>query len=143
MFHRLALGVCLLGVCTLSTGCGKSGPEFAPVEGTVLVKGKPHRGLVVRFLPDSEKGNNLSAIATGTTDEQGKYKLQYNDKGKEGPGAPVGWHRVLIEDASRGPTPQGQTPPPPLVSLTYSSPSTTPLRQEVKSGAQTIDLEVK
>jgi hypothetical protein len=50
---------------------------------------------------------------------------------------------VVIEDNSRGPTPQGQTPPPPLIPLEYSSPTSTPLRVEVKAGENTIDLEVK
>jgi hypothetical protein len=126
-------------------GCGKKAPEFGLVEGTVKVNGQPHAKLVVRFFPDPEKGNNLSINSIGTTDAQGKYSLQHTFDGKEAAGAPVGWHRVVVEDASRGATPQGQTPPPPLVPYQFSSVATTPLRKEVevKSGPQTIDVDVQ
>ena len=113
------------------------------MEGTVKVKGQPKGRLVIRFFPDPEKGNNLPINSIGTTDAQGNYTLQHNLDGKEGPGAPVGWHRIIIEDTSRGPTPQGQTPPPPLIPLQYGNPGTTPLRQEVKSGTNTINLEIE
>jgi hypothetical protein len=126
----------------LVTGCGPKPPEFGEVEGIVRIGGQPHAGLVVRYFPDPAKGNNLPINAMGKTDAQGKYSLQHVFNGHEGPGAVIGWHRVLIEDASRGPTPQGQTPPPPLVSSTYSSPATTPLLKEVKAGSQTIDLDI-
>jgi hypothetical protein len=137
---RFALAALLL--ILLATGCGKRKPEMGQVEGTVRVKGQPHAGLFVRFLPDPEKGNNLPINASGKTDAQGKYTLQHEYDGAQGSGAPVGWHRVLIEDNSRGPTPQGQTPPPPLIPVDYNNPATTPLRFEVKPGSQTIDLDV-
>ena len=133
----LTLSVLLLAVI----GCGKKAIEFGEVSGVVRVGGQPHAGLVVRFLPDPAKGNDLPINATGRTDAQGKYTLTHVMDGKEAPGAPVGWHRVMIEDTSRGPTPQGQTPLPPLVSPAFSSPATTPLAKEVKPGAQTIDLD--
>ena len=139
--RQLASIICLCAI--LTCGCGKKEIEYGLVEGVVRVSGQPQRGLNVRFLPDPDKGNNLPINATGKTDAQGKYTLGHVDQGKEGPGAPVGWHRVLIEDVSHGPTPQGQTPPPPLISQAYGSPATTPLHYEVKPGAQTIDLDVK
>jgi hypothetical protein len=123
-------------------GCGEKPIEFGDVSGVVTVGGKKHANLVVRFLPEPEKGKELPINATGRTDAQGKYTLTHVKDGVEAPGAPVGWHRVLVEDASRGPTPQGQTPPPPLISPTYASPASTPIKKEVKPGAQTIDLEV-
>lgn len=126
----------------LALGCGKRPPEFAEVKGTVRVGGQPHAGLVVRYLPDPAQGNGSPINATGKTDAQGQYTLQHVFQGTEGAGAVLGWHRVLIEDASRGPTPQGQTPPPPLIPMTYGSPATTPLVKEVKAGSQTIDLDI-
>jgi hypothetical protein len=124
-------------------GCGGDPePEFAKVEGIVRLNGKPRHGLRVNFLPDSEKGNDWNAIGRGTTDQNGKYSLRFEYKDKEGLGAPVGWNRVIIQDATRPPTPQGQTPPPPLFPPTYGNPATTPLLKEVKPGEQTIDLEI-
>src|SRR4051812_26080039 len=125
-------------------GCGKKPPESGLVEGTVRINGQPHGGIIVRFMPDPEKnGVNSSINAQGKSDSQGKYTLKHVFENKGEDGAPVGWHRVVLEDASHGPTPQGQSPPPPLFPQTYSSPGTTPLMKEVKAGTQTIDLDVK
>jgi hypothetical protein len=122
-------------------GCSKKGPEFGQVSGVVRVNGQPQRRLLVRFLPDPEKDNKLPYIATGKTDNEGKYTLHYAWQDKEGDGAPVGWHRVVIEDTALSGVPQGQAPPPPVISATFASPASTPLKKEVKAGAQTIDLE--
>ena len=140
--HRFVWLAIVVGCLLSISGCGEKPIEFGEVSGVVRVGGKTHAGLVVRFLPEPEKGKKeLPINATGRTDAQGKYTLLHVKDREEAPGAPVGWHRVLIEDASRGPTPQGQAPPPPLISPAYASPATTPLKKEVKPGAQTIDLE--
>jgi hypothetical protein len=122
-------------------GCGKKGPEFGQVSGVVRVNGQPQRRLLVRFLPDPEKDNKLPYIASGKTDNEGKYTLHYAWQDKEGEGAPVGWHRVVIDDTALSGVPQGQALPPPVISATFASPASTPLKKEVKSGAQTIDLD--
>jgi hypothetical protein len=140
MMQRSAIAAILVCVCVF--GCGKKLPEMGQVTGSVRVKGRPQPNLLVRFLPDPEKGNSSPINASGKTDAQGKYSLQHVYQDEAAPGAPVGWHRVMIEDTSRVPTPQGQTPPPPLIPLEYGSPASTPLRMEVKSGTQTIDLDV-
>jgi hypothetical protein len=99
---------------------------------------------LIRFAPDPEKGNGLPAFASGRTDEEGKYTLKYEYRGKEGIGAPVGWYRVTIIDSKVGATPQGQEPKPSSIPYTYSSVSSTPFVVEVKAGeSQTIDLDVK
>jgi hypothetical protein len=138
--QRAAVLALLLAVAAL--GCGKKPPEFGQVEGIVRVKGKAQGRLLIRFLPDPWKCNNSPINSTGTSDAQGKFTLEHIYDGQPGPGAPVGWHRVVVEDKSRGPTPQGQTPPPPLISMEYCSPGTTPLLKEVKPGAQTIELDI-
>ena len=115
---------------------------MAPVQGVVRVKGKPKSGLIIRFIPDPQKGTDLPINAVGNTDASGHYELHFVDRGKEGVGAPVGWHRVVIEDTAFGHVPQGQTPPPRVIPTSYASPATTPISQEVKPGPQTIDLEV-
>lgn len=147
MVCRSSMAVCALFVAIVTSGCSEPGPEFAPVRGVVKVNGKPDRGLLVRFSPDADKGNNIPATASGTTDEQGKYTLKYEYRGQEGDGAPVGWHRVTIIDTKVGFTPQGQRPKPSNVPYLYSNLATTPLVHEVKPAPegqeQTIDLEVR
>ena len=112
------------------------------MEGIVLVRGKPKSGLLVRFMPDPNRGNDLPINSMGETDGQGKYELQYTHEGQQGLGAPIGWHRVLIEDTAMARVPQEKKPPPRLIPRVYNSPATTPLVKEIVSGSQTIDLEI-
>ena len=143
MSRRSSIGICVIFLATMLSGCGSEpGPEFAPVAGVVRINGRPHPKLLVRFSPDPEKGNGLPAVASGTSDAQGKYTLNYEFRGEEGTGAPVGWHRVSVIDTSVGHTPQGQMPKPSAVPYQYSTPSTTPLAKEVKPGEQTIDIDI-
>jgi hypothetical protein len=138
------MAVCAFLIVALLSCHREKAPGFAPVEGIVRINGQPERGLLVRLSPDAEKGNGMPAFATGKTDEQGKYTLNYEYRGKEGIGAPVGWHRVTIADSKVGLTPQGQAPKPSSVPYAYGNVSTTPLIIEVKAGdLQTIDLDVK
>src|SRR5258708_3971391 len=127
MSRRSWMTVCAIFSVTLVSGCREKGPSFAPVQGVVRLNGQPERGLLVRSSPDAEKGNGMPAFATGKTDEQGKYTLKYEYRGKEGIGAPVGWHRVTIVDSKVGVTPQGQEPKPSSIPYAYGSVSTTPL----------------
>ncbi len=143
MLSRFAISLGIALFIGQLFGCGKKEPEFGQVKGVVRVNGKPQGRLLVRFMPDPGKGTSLPINASGRTDSQGNYELKFAYQGKEGLGAPVGFHRVLIEDTALSQIPQGQTPPPQLVSPAYNSPATTPLLQEVKPGEQTIDLEIK
>ena len=91
--------VTLIATCLLIapiSGCGKQGPEYGEVSGTLRVGGKTHANLVVRFLPDPAKGNNLPINSIGRTDAQGKYKFTVADGVRTGGAAPC-WraHRVL------------------------------------------------
>ena len=134
--------VLVIALVTLIPGCRKKAPEFGHVTGVVRIDGKPRDRLLVRFLPDPEKGNTWPINATGKTDAQGKYSLVYAYEDKEGSGAPVGWHRVLIEDPALSQVPQGRAPPPQIIPPAYNSPASTPLIKEVKPGSQTIDLDI-
>ena len=140
----------LVSLCSVSLsllpflfgGCGKPLPEFGAVEGVVMVKGEPQAGLLVRFIPDPNRGNDLPINAAGETDAQGKYRLRYYYDGADGMGAPVGWHRVLIEDTALSRVPQGGRRPPERVPRSYANPATTPLQREVNSGSQAIDFDL-
>ena len=55
------------------SGCGDSGVELATVEGTVMMEGKPLAGAFVRYIPV-----NGGRTASGRTDENGHYTMQYS-----------------------------------------------------------------
>ena len=129
-------------LAALLAGCGPRGPEFGQVSGVVRIKGKPTSRIAVRFLPDPDKGNDLAIVATGASGDDGGYALQYVDRGAEGAGAPVGWPRVTLDDMRLSGLAQGAPIPPQIIPPQYNSPSSTPLLVEVKSGDNTIDLEV-
>jgi hypothetical protein len=136
--------VLLLSVLLASIGCGEAGPEVAEVQGVVRVRGKTYPQLAVRFMPDPTKGNDQPINAYGITDQDGKFELTYSHKGSEGKGAPVGWHRVTIEDTRRGAIPPDQPLPPQIIPPAYYNLAKTPLSVEVKAGeVNSIDLEVK
>jgi hypothetical protein len=135
------LVIIVIALLAALPGCGKKLPEFGKVSGVVRVNGQPQRRLLVRFMPDPEKGNALPINATGKTDNEGRYTLHYAWQENEGEGAPVGWHRVVIEDTGLSGVQQGQAPPPPVISPIFAGPASTPLKKEVKAGEQTIDLE--
>jgi hypothetical protein len=144
----------LLGLASLATapGCNR-GPQFADVEGTVTLNGRPLPDMEVVFLPDPDTGT-LGPASSGYTNEKGHYQLVTN-KGQVG--AVVGTHRVCIRDLTTLPTPplldaegnreragpQGAKPAPKVsrVPAAYSSSEQTPLRAvEVKPGGQTLDF---
>jgi hypothetical protein len=128
-----------------AAGCGRSTPPYqlAEVTGVVKLDGNPAADLVVTFLPDSVGGTN-GPRASGKTDAQGQYRLVCDDRQ---PGAVVGLHHVLITDARaslsmREARKDNAVFPPSRIAKRYSTAASSPLRQEVKAGQQTIDLDV-
>ncbi len=67
--RTVILSSCAL--CLLVSGCGNPGIGTIPVEGTVLVDGKPIEGAMVIFHPEPPGGR----AASGKTDANGVYKL--------------------------------------------------------------------
>lgn len=139
---------------TVLAGCGRESPP-ATVEGTLRLDGRPLDKCLVTFLP--ERGQDAQGQhSKGLTDEQGCYRLRCDDQRE---GAAVGPHRVTVHDLTvstgirrrdHGTVDAEQAdsgPPPPVrrsrVSEKYTSPTTTPLRIEVKAGPQTLDLDVE
>jgi hypothetical protein len=141
----------LLTVAILAAGC--SGREFAEVEGTVTLDGKPLGEVQVVFVPDAtqgNKGNNASAF----TDAQGHYRLRAERDGKDG--TVLGPHRVYFVDLTAVPNLTGEPPPPgqparpsgPGLPLrfprVYTDLLETPFKDvEIKSGKQTVDFKLK
>ena len=90
-FTRFALLVMALGILS---GCNRQPiPEIVPVEGVVLLGGKPLPNAAVRFIPNLDVGPEF--IATAVTDDEGKFVLECNGQ----TGAPVGEHTVCIMEA--------------------------------------------
>jgi hypothetical protein len=141
MTTRSSMVVCALLVVTLLVGCGEPRPEFVPAEGIVKINGKPDRGLTICLTPD--EANLFQSNSTGTSDEQGKFKLKYEFKGEEGDGAAVGTYKIIVFDTKVGFTPQGQKPKPSNVPHLYGNPTTTPLSVEIKPGGPPIELDIR
>jgi hypothetical protein len=80
-FWWLACGV-------LCAGCGRSGPEVAPVSGRITLDGRPLENADIVFQPEDSKSPSY-----GRTGKDGHYALGYK-RGVEG--ARVGWHNVAI-----------------------------------------------
>ncbi|MEN1678285.1 MAG: hypothetical protein AAGJ46_01735 [Planctomycetota bacterium] len=87
---RCVLATLVIAGCSLAMGCG-GGVEWAPVEGTVTDNGRPAAGIQVTFEPLAGK---LGQIATGVTDEAGRYRLAGPDGQPDG--AIVGPNRVTL-----------------------------------------------
>lgn len=125
------------GILSLA-GCGESIP-MGTVEGQLMIRGKPANKVKVEFVPDVGFEGPSS---TGMTDEAGNFKLDtVEPDGNSRAGAVVGEHRVLLFDIQRAESPTGVGVPK-RFSTDYSRASTTPLRQTVTEGPQSITIEV-
>lgn len=127
-----------------SVGCSR-GPEFANVEGTVKLNGKPLEKIHIEFWPEADGGSKSFAV----TDEQGHYVLTTIDGERDG--AQVGMHRILLRDAARlgdrflGRKAEGvdmSNGRKSRIPDKYTGIVSSPLKKEVQSGNNTIDLEV-
>ncbi|MDR3637057.1 MAG: carboxypeptidase regulatory-like domain-containing protein [Isosphaeraceae bacterium] len=123
-------------------------PDFGklvPVKGTVKIKGKPLRGVVVTFLPPKWSASN------GETDADGSYTLETARK----PGALPGEYKVAISYlVSADGQPQGLAPrssmSPSLGMSTaqeklpaeFSDLGRTTLKATVPSGGGTFDFDL-
>jgi hypothetical protein len=123
-------------------GCGSgSRYAFAEVEGKVTFKNRPLCGVIVRFYPDFDDGEQRP-YATGTTDVTGSYKLT-SMNGEAG--ALVGRHRVVVSWPPPDRNPDKAPPPPPYppIPLKYTVADLTPLVVTVnEDGPQTINLQL-
>lgn len=117
----------LLTLCAiLLAGCGSGDrPPLGSVSGTVTVNGEPFSGVIVSFMPD--KGRP----ATGMTDDNGRYTLEYVQGVK---GCKTGPNKVVFF------APTGGT-------MSHSIPrkyqSESELAADVKSGSNTFDFDLK
>jgi hypothetical protein len=86
-------GCALLMAVVLAAGCGEAPPPIVNVEGTVRLGGKPLNKVRVVFISLSKAGKGY--IASGVTDEEGRYRLTRDGQ----PGACAGENRVLVQES--------------------------------------------
>lgn len=131
----------VLAVSLAVAGCGKSGPEFAKVSGSVKISGKPLTAGSVSFISSDPKRNN----ANGNIGPDGKYTLQTTNPGD---GAEVGEYTVIVS----GIDPNGlntAAPGEPVkkmanpVPAKYDKPETSDLKFKVQSGTNTYDIDLQ
>lgn len=151
--NRAALMFTVIGTLSL-IGCSKETQEFAEVDGTVTLNGKPLPNVEVVFMSelkdDKAKANPASM---SYTDDHGHYSLWCTQADVQG--AVVGNYRVVVHDTAAVPMPPlefGDNPaaakayrPGPLrVPSKYSSTAQTPFRDiKVTSGHVKLDFDVK
>jgi hypothetical protein len=142
VFGRLA--ICVGSLAVLLTGCSGGGISgTAPVTGKVTYKGEPVEGAVVSFIGEGEGAR----VATAISGPGGTYELTT----VANKGALPGKYSVTVtkteiaagaeqsmEEAAKSlaPLPASKE----LLPAKYSNPAQSPLKFEVKSGTNTIDL---
>lgn len=126
----VVLSLSLVGL----VGCGGDS-NMGGVTGTVTLDGQPVSDATVNFTP-----KKAGSPSNGRTDSSGKYELSYSKSKK---GAEIGEHTVRVTTFRKA-NPDAETPitaVPEKIPARYNSKSE--LTKEVKSGNNTIDLELK
>jgi hypothetical protein len=122
-------------------GCGK-GYQVGQVDGVLIASGKPANKVRIQFIPDVDSGCK-GPPSVAETDSSGHFQLllMERDASSPQPGAVVGWHRVTLSDLelAEHETVQGL---PIRFGQEFTQPGSTPLRQEIKEGQQTIELKI-
>lgn len=125
----------------LLTGCG-GGPEVAPVEGVITLRGKPIGPGEILFVPDAAQSTQGKA-AVGHFKSDGVYTLTTFQSGD---GALVGHHKVIIrprmtdaEGGDEGPVDPKKLPPIPAKYGNLVQPI---LSAEVKRGGEEINFDL-
>lgn len=130
--------ICWLGLLSF-VGCSEP-YAIGEVDGQLLINGKPGNKIYLQFIPEPDQGTK-GPTSSATTDAQGRFQLQLQQKnGNPRPGAVVGWHRVVLSDLQLAESSTGRGVPIRL-EQSWLMAGTTPLKQEVKSGKQTLELK--
>lgn len=139
----------LIALCAV-VGCGKSAPP-ATVAGCLKMNNQPLPHCLVKFVPESGK-DAPKECACGATDDEGRYELRFLDQKV---GVAAGKYVIILDDldmlqpidrgnAEAEPPPTAKRPPAskPRFNESYFSAAHSPLRCEVKTGSQVIDIEL-
>ena len=133
--RRLGLLLSAFMVCS-AIGCGgPDGPELAAVSGTVRLDGEPLPGADLLFIPEN------GSTSSGATDKNGYYYLRYSASRD---GAMPGKHTVRISTYRPAHLDgEGKHLPGSTEKLPPEYHRDSKLTQEVKSGKNTIDFDLK
>jgi hypothetical protein len=123
---RFASTAAVLLLLMVFTGCGKGGPQIAPVHGRVTLNGQPLENADITFQPEDSKSPSAAR-----TDKDGHYELGY----KRGVlGGLVGQHTVRIRVSSE------VVENPPNIPERYNT--ATELHREVKAGPNEFNFDL-
>ncbi|MFM7149681.1 MAG: hypothetical protein ACKO23_07555 [Gemmataceae bacterium] len=139
---RTAAGLACSGLLALCcSACKDNRPPVFPVEGKVVVAGKPAQRALITLHPVKEfPGETLRPI--GQVDEQGNFKLTTFSKED---GAPEGEYKVSVVCylASRS-SPREDPVPVNVLPARYGNPETSQVRVQVKKGSNRLEpIELK
>lgn len=125
MFHKFSMVILVAFVVSAVVGCGGKA-SFAPVSGTVKVGGNPvGKNVTVKFVLEVD---TEGVIATGVTDDSGKYTLESRlEKGEGQEGGPVGECIVTVKGEG--------------VPAKYGS-ADAGIKKTIEKGDNTIDIEL-
>jgi hypothetical protein len=138
--RRHAAGLCFLGLLAF-TGCGDGKIARYPVNGKVLVDGKPAAGAMVIFCPIEGSEQLMRERPIGFAGPDGSFQLTtfaLND------GAPAGEYKVIARWAANSPNPQGNADderrrtPPDALRGKYFNLDSTPLTATVTKGTNDL-----
>lgn len=123
-------------------GCGTQDYEIAQVDGVLLIAGRPADMVRIEFAPDGVNGAR-GPTSSAETDAEGRFSLSFFERHANAPesGAVVGSHRVTLADLRMAASATGRDVKR-RFGQEYGLVSTTPLKLEIKPGAQKIDLEI-
>lgn len=146
-FRRQGFRTALLAMATccstVAAGCSRTTSDLVPVEGRVLVNGKPAGGAVVTFHPVGGQGN--APRPSGHVNADGTFRLtttQANDGAQPGEyQVTVAWY---VASAAPRKGPADEVLPVSQLPSSYAQPSTTPLKAVVQPGqAEPLTFSIK
>jgi hypothetical protein len=126
MFALLRPTLVLVLPIIVFAGCGKDGPQIAPVHGRITLDGQPLASADISFQPTDAK-----RVSRGRTDADGRYELLYK-RGQKG--AIVGPHTVRIWVSPE------LMKNPPIIAARFDTKSE--LQREVKPDDNEFDFDV-
>lgn len=110
----------------VAAGCGKSGPQIAPVHGRVTLDGQPLAKADVTFQPEGSQ-----RPSTGRTDDDGRYELAYKRGQMGGMVGPNTAHISISIELVKNPPP---------IAARYAAQSE--LQREVKPGDNEFNFDL-
>lgn len=125
-------------VVAFVAGCGPASPQMESravvrVEGQVLIKGQPQKGVHVSFFPDD---STQEGKPHGITDADGRFRLEtYRQEG-----APPGEYAVAVYWPAPAKEGDDGSSPPDRLGRKYADPKTSGLRASVKDNPTTLPL---